>query len=338
MSKLKLIIFLPQRNSIMSVKNLATRKLSAQNPSHFILKSFRNIDTLPDILRLKPSQVTKHKDSQSNRQESQYVLLQMYLRSGWEEGIDKLLDSLGLGIKFHFDLNLQSLRNEDRAPSQILLPKKRRSKRKPMKNESVMDIEKGSKSSRIYSKKQNIVGITKVNTSEEIVSTILEDIIKNSVYNRNPSIPCFDQMFDIIPFCNQTMSVTALHLAILSQQSGTVKCIMNYILFNDDSNRHNVADTLSDVLSNEVEIDYHTDEFTKHEQALDGMNAFHLSCQYHPDSLHIIFEAISDYAKKSSNYHDICAALKSILQRKNRVMNTTPLHIAVKRSLVDAVR
>ena len=134
------------------------------------------------------------------------------------------------------------------------------------------------------------------------------------------------------------MSVTALHLAILSKQSNAVKCIMNYILFNEGKERYNVVDTLTEVLSNEVEIDYHTDKFTKHEQALDGMNALHLSCQYHPDSLHVIFEAIADYEKKSSNDKDICMALKSILQRTNRVMNTTPLHIAVKRSLVDAVR
>ena len=333
-------MFHPQRNSIMTDKNLATRKLSAQNPSHFILKSFRNIDTLPDILQLKPSQVTKHKESQSNRQENQYVLLQMYIRSGKEEGIEKVFESLGLGIKFHFDLNLQSLRNEDRAPSQILLPKNRRSKRKPIKNESV-DVEKGEKKLRlaqICSQKQKIVGITNVSTGEEIVSEILEDIVKNSVGNGKASKSFFNQMFDIVPFCNQTMSVTALHLAILSQQSGIVKCIMNYILCNEDKDEYDVAVTLTDVLSNEVEIDYHTNEFTKHEQALDGMNAFHLSCQYHPDSLQIIFEAIDDYAKKSSNYQDLCAALKSILQRKNRVMNTTPLHIAVKRSLVDAVR
>ena len=315
------------------------RKISFQDPSHFILKSFRNIDTLPDIIQLKPSQVIQYEVRNSSCKENQYLLFQMYLRSGMVEGIEKSLETFGVDTKFHFDLNLQSLRNEDIAPNQISLPQKRRSRKKQAKQESE-DLEKGLNSFKMTPQKENDKTLRNLDmkTNEQMIKEILADVIKRSIQVKEESYPCLSQTFNITPFFNQTMSLTALHLAILSKQSGAVKCILNYILFNEDKDKRNVVETLAEVLSNEVEIDYHTDIFSKHEQALDGMNAFHLSCQYHPDALNVIFEAITDYEKKNSNDQDICVALKSILQRKNRVMNTTPLHVAVKRSLVDAVR
>ena len=48
------------------------RKISFQDPSHFILKSFRNIDTLPDIIQLKPSQVIQYEVRNSSCKENQY--------------------------------------------------------------------------------------------------------------------------------------------------------------------------------------------------------------------------------------------------------------------------
>ena len=321
----------------MDTNDTPERKASLQDPSLFTLRSFRNIDTLPDIIRLKPSQVIQYKNRNSPNQGNQYVLFQMYLRSGMEDGIRTTLKTLEIKTKFHFDLNLQSLRNEDRSPNQILLPQKRRSKRRSVKKKTD-DVEIGLNSSNTASpmSKDEIKSPRK--TNEEMVSSILADIIKDSIKTKESSDPSPDPTRTLVPFCNQTMTINALHLAILSKQSGAVKCIMNHTLFNENKDKENAVSTLIELLSNEVEIDYHTDTFTKHEQALDGMNALHLCCQYHPDALHVIFEAITDYEKKCSNDQNVCMPLKAILDRKNRVMNTTPLHIAVKRSLVDAVR
>ena len=321
----------------MDLSITSGRKISLECPSLFTLKSFRNIDTLPDIIRLKPSQVTQYKARNSLIQENQYVLFQMYLRSGMEDGIRMALKTVEIESKFHFDLNLQSLRNEDRAPNQILLPQKRRSKRKTI-NKKTGDVEKGlNKYHKTIPTSNNNIN-AQIKTNEEMISSILADIIKDSINGRDSSKPCPDPAMTVIPVYNQTMTLNALHLAILSKQSGSVKCIMNHTLSNENKDNPNVVNTLIRLLSNEVEIDYKTDKFTKHEQALDGMNALHLCCQYHPDALNVIFEAITDYEKKCSNDQTIGMALKTILEHKNRVMDTTPLHIAVKRSLVDAVR
>ena len=314
-----------------------------ESPStrNILLRSFINIDTLPEIFQLKASQVNLYKSHNAKRREDEAMLFQMYLRAGMEDDIKDSLKALGLGNKFNFDLNLQSLRNEDRAPNQIYLPRKRTSRRrsrrkKDIKTRETEDVEKGlNKSFESIKKLEDPLKLQKT-LSDYIVNDILSEIICNSV-SAAEEAKCNQIMTDI-SYCNQTMTVNPLHLAILSKQSGAVKCIMNHIFSNEDKDEKTIINTLEEILSEEVEIDYHTDKFTKHEQALHGMNVLHLSCQYHPDALHVIFEAITDYEKKCSNDQHICNALKSILQRTNRVMNTTPLHIAVKRCLVDAVR
>ena len=163
------------------------------------------------------------------------------------------------------------------------------------------DVEIGLNSSNTASPMSKDETKSPTKTNEEMVSSILADIIKDSIKTKESSDPSPDPSRTFVPFCNQTMTVNALHLAILSKQSGAVKCIMNHTLFNENKDKENAVSTLIELLSNEVEIDYHTDKFTKHEQALDGMNALHLCCQYHPDALHVIFEAITDYEKKCSN-------------------------------------
>ena len=313
-----------------------------ETPSNrnILLRSFINIDTLPEIFQLKASQVNLYKSHNSKRKEDEAMLFQMYLRAGMEDDINDSLKALGLGNKFNFDLNLQSIRNEDRAPNQICLPKKRSSRRsrrrKDIKTKENEDIEQGlNKSFESIKKIQDPLKLpTKL--SDYIVKDILSKIIRDSV-SAAEEAKCNQIMTDM-SYCNQTMTVNTLHLAILSKQSGAVKCIMNHIFSNEDKDEKTILHNLDTILSEEVDIDYHTDKFTKHEQALHGMNVLHLSCQYHPDALHVIFEAITDYEKKCSNDQHIGNALKSILQRTNRVMNTTPLHIAVKRCLVDAVR
>jgi hypothetical protein len=318
---------------VQDILNMENEPPSTRNIS---LRSFGNIDTLPEIFQLKTSQVNQYKSHTGESKADEIMLFQMYLRAGMEEYINGSLKTLGLNHKFNFDLNLQSLRNEDRAPNQIYLPRKRISKKKKtietIENE---DVEKGlNKSFESIEKVQDPLKL-QTKLSESIVNDILSEIIRNSV---SVAEAAKASTMTILPYCNQTMTVNTLQLAILSKQSGAVKSIMNHIFSNKDKDEQSILDTLDVILSEEVDIDYHTNKFTKHEQALQGMNVLHLACQYHPEALHIIFEAITDYEKKGSNDQHICISLKSILQRKNRVMNTTPLHIAVKRCLVDAVR
>jgi hypothetical protein len=197
------------------------------------------------------------------------------------------------------------------------------------------DVEKGFNKSFESIKKVQEPSKLETKLSEGIVNDILSEIIRNAV---SVAEVAKSSTMTVVPYCNQTMTVNTLQLAVLSKQSGAVKCIMDHIFSNKDKDEQSILDTLDVILSEEVNIDYHNKNFTKHEQALHGMNVLHLACQYHPDALPIIFEAITDYEKNGSNDQHICISLKSILQRKNRIMNTTPLHIAVKRCLVDAVR
>ena len=138
----------------------------------------------------------------------------------------------------------------------------------------------------------------------------------------------------VSPKRNTTMAVNALQLAILAKQSVAVKCIMNHIFLNEIWDEKQFSETLYAVLGAHVLLDFHgldPDLFSNYDRYLDRMNALHLSCQYHPEAIEIMFDTIHKHNVIRTN-------LLSLVNAKTNVMAYAPLHIAAKKSLTNVAR
>ena len=135
---------------------------------------------------------------------------------------------------------------------------------------------------------------------------------------------------------NTTMTVNPLHLAILAKQSIAVKYLMEHIFLSEQACKQQFFDTLvqKKVLAAKVTLEFGTLDpklLSDYDRSLDGMNALHLACQYHPEAVEIIFDIIYKYKVQRTN-------IEKIVQDRVYNCGYTPLHIAAKKSLVNAAR
>ena len=123
---------------------------------------------------------------------------------------------------------------------------------------------------------------------------------------------------------NTYMDVNPLHLSIIAKQTASIHWIMENISKDEKRFSQNINRILEDkiVLANRQ-------KFGRKDQSLDGMNALHLSSQYCPEAMEIIFETIYKYDFLPSN-------LLKIVQDNKTFLKLTPLHIAARQSSLKA--
>ena len=133
---------------------------------------------------------------------------------------------------------------------------------------------------------------------------------------------------------NTTITVNALQLAILAKQSGVIESLMDHIFSKTNGHGNKSFNSIYEFLAEKVVLDFHgldKDQFSQYDQSLNKMNALHLSCQYHPEAIKIQFDAI--YKHKA-----VLSSLSCIVNDKENILGYAPLHIAAKKSFIDAAR
>ena len=137
---------------------------------------------------------------------------------------------------------------------------------------------------------------------------------------------------------NTTLTVNALQLAILSQQSESIRLILENIF--SDSDEQEVLDSLKKVLGEKVCVRAVNASQNSVVSSMKGMNTLHLGCQYYRNSITLIHTSIENWVHKIKE-HDIFRQLRkelqSLLLEKTDSMQDTPIHIAVKNSLEDEI-
>ena len=116
-----------------------------------------------------------------------------------------------------------------------------------------------------------------------------------------------------------------LQLAIVAGQEGVIEAIIRHIIRTNDSD--GIMVLLETHLGHQASINFPETcdpwTFDKDDRSLDGMNAFHLAAKYYPDGLKLIFELLNDNNATYSN-------ILELLLRKDRHLQQTPLHVALK--------
>ena len=136
---------------------------------------------------------------------------------------------------------------------------------------------------------------------------------------------------------NAEMEVTPLHLAIISKQTKVIQTIIEYLINKVQEETHEqkqkIPALLREILESKVELKFYYDieTYDKADRSLDGMNAFHLACKYHPDAISIIFEIIN-------NQYDDQSAVVNFLRKTDNHVKQTPLHVASRSSTTTATR
>ena len=136
---------------------------------------------------------------------------------------------------------------------------------------------------------------------------------------------------------NAEMEVTPLHLAIISKQTLVIQTIIEYIINKvqeeKQEQKQKIPDLLREVLESKVELKFYYDveTYDKADRSLDGMNAFHLACKYHPEAISVIFEIFN------KQYDDQSTVLNFLRKTDNHVKQT-PLHVAARSSTTTATR
>ena len=131
-----------------------------------------------------------------------------------------------------------------------------------------------------------------------------------------------------------TMTVNALQLAILAKQTATIESLMDYIFPNRIGHENKSFDSIDEFLCEKVVLDFNRldeEQFSIYDRSLDKMNSLHLSCQYHPQAIQIIINAIFKHKAALS-------CVSSIVNDKENIFGYAPLHIAAKKSFLDAAR
>ena len=142
---------------------------------------------------------------------------------------------------------------------------------------------------------------------------------------------------------NTAMAVTLLHLAIIAKQTNVIRvifdCIVSkscqYIEETEESDRkQKVNSALQEELEKPVVLGFvyptETYVYDKEDRSIDGMNAIHLACKYHPKAIPVIFGIL-----KNQDVSDLC---EYILAKTDNHLKQTPLHVAARSSTAVATR
>ena len=156
------------------------------------------------------------------------------------------------------------------------------------------------------------------------------NVTERRILSRASTLPLIkDQKSNTSSSYNATLTLNALHLAIIAKQKASVQWIINNIL-DDKRSDGKYALALQKIVDDKVSLS-NANIFSSRDQILHEMNLFHLSSLYFPEAMKIIFETL-DARQISSAY-----VLKSVRDDKN-VFKFTPLHIAAKKSSFKAAR
>ena len=124
---------------------------------------------------------------------------------------------------------------------------------------------------------------------------------------------------------NSRLCLRPLQLAIVTAQEEVIEAILRHIITSNDSD--GIMELLEIHLGHQASITFPESSdpwtFDKDDRSLDGMNAFHLAAKYYPAGLKLIFDVLNDNNATYSN-------LLELLLKKDRHLQQTPLHVALK--------
>ena len=256
-------------------------------------------DKLPEQIRLKDKHKFATKDSVTVRCEDvRCQNFQISVRAGLKNEVEQFLKSQSphiLHSKFYIDMFLN-----------VTTTREHRSGQQPIENAEDIETEESVMEEGIMSMKP-----------------LVQSNIKPTNYQGNDEKPNIH---------NTTMTLNALHLSILAKQSTIVELIMNHITAIQDEQIF--SSTFDAVLGGKVVLDFGTLDpnlLKNWVRSLDGMNAFHLSCRYHPEAIEIMLNAMKKRQVAASK-------IMNLVQDNLNCMNYTPLHMAAESSLLSVTR
>ena len=156
------------------------------------------------------------------------------------------------------------------------------------------------------------------------------NVTERRFLSRASTLPLImDQKSNTSSSYNATLTLNALHLAIIAKQKASVQWIINNVL-DDKRSDSKYSLALQKLVDDKVSLS-NANIFSPRDQILHEMNLFHLSSLYFPEAMNIIFRTLDAHQISSAK------VLKSVRDDKN-MFNYTPLHIAAKKSSLKAAR
>ena len=258
------------------------------------------------------------------RNETIYDDCQIFIRAGMTDQLERLSRKHNLGfedMKFVIHLRVNLVSSPKRCD--VLNPQiidQTKEQRETSNSESVLSFEDAT---------------TKINmdkTTRKLKSHDDIHIKKGGLFFRTSTLPLIlEKQRNQHSSYNVTLMVNSLHLAIIARQKRSVQWIVSQILKEKHSDGEFLF-SLRNILEDKVQVSIPDPTmFSPRDQILQGMNAFHLSSQYFPEALKMIFETLD------ANFVSPAKVLKSVRDDDN-VFRFTPLHIAAKKSSLTAAR
>ena len=137
-----------------------------------------------------------------------------------------------------------------------------------------------------------------------------------------------------------SLQLSPFHLAILAQQEKSIQCILDYIIMHTKEEKDKI-ERLMMLFKQKILLGAINDsQISKYDQSLNGMNVFHLSCQFYPETLRIFQKTLFDelYRFSGSGSDKIEKERELLVRAKTDLFGNTPLHIAAKKSLTHSAR
>ena len=229
-------------------------------------------------------------------------LLQKYLRAGMTDPIDKLEFKDIANSKFYIDMRL----SESNCGTKPIKPAWRKTITDMTMDgieelQEMIDVECATPTDkRIFARSK---------TEPKLMTNIIkEEEGSKSIFNmqRADTVPARDHVYEITDYnsYNATLTVNTLHLAIISRQKASVEKVLKKISDLPTTPSPEGGNSLLDILYDEVILQKYKTEnsdirqkldenkFNVHDRLLHGMTALHLACQFYPESVELIFNAI----------------------------------------------
>ena len=142
---------------------------------------------------------------------------------------------------------------------------------------------------------------------------------------------------------NAALHVAPFHLAILAQQYKSIKCILDYVFQCQDVDKDEKVEIIRSLYDQKILLDKKSkieSRFSRYDQSLNKMNAFHLACQFYPNAMLTFHKTFSDQQSRSSpsGVDKLLEQFKVNVNEKTDGSEKTPLHIAAKKSLTRQAR
>ena len=139
---------------------------------------------------------------------------------------------------------------------------------------------------------------------------------------------------------NCSLQLSPFHLAIFAQQEKSIQCILDYIIMHMKEEKDKI-ERLITLFKQKVLLEAMNDsQISRDDQLVNGMNIFHLACQFYPETLRIFQKTLFDelYRFSGSGSDKIAKERELLAKAKTDFYGNTPLHIAAKKSLTNSAR